>query len=1458
MNKKLLVILVIVTAILMTGAWVLAAKRSPTGTEAIKLAPENVKRVEAPAKASAAGKFTHQQNATSMPEAPVIEKQTTNRLPGVKGRAALPVEGLLTEKPAKAPDVCDFMGEEAWYNPGWLWGDEYICNFQDPAFGYPLCQETDVFPMEVTGIFWELYVDVAIEVDWQGFVYANIGTDCPYPGDVICSTLVTHEVLDAGFHYLSADLILPCCVYEPYFAGIYLATDVTENGATHIWGTDGLLCQGYYQYDGYGWEDLVDIYGMDGMPFVNSYGYVRDQNECVEESVCCQFTDHCESLTPTDCIVAGGTPCPFNDARYQCIDDVCRLPWMGDTCGVTSVVPPVVQVLAGGTANFTANVYFQGNQTSCFLTVTPDPACPSCVTTITPNPVDTPATSATISIQTDASTPAGDYVFDVNGAKVSATVRVVEPNPNCELYRDDEGFAWFFGSWSLGDQQAIYCDPEAQCAGCGGNVYPFKLNDVKLMLYNPDAASYTDVVIHLYGSSGDPCDGPQAEIYSFPIDNITTFLDWVVVSFPEQVCVDGPFFLALEYSYDPDPARIPSLVWTNQDYLDVCTQWVFYTGAWIEWNNMWTSPIGYMSLRATGTCQGICPVECYLQQDPGVISSYFGSFAQGDVIAKYFDPELYCEDPVYPLKIHDVDFMLYDFGGAGTVDIIVDIDMVCHDSCDGPGTPIYRSEPFTITTFYPNMAHIDLNDVVCVNEPFFITLEYASGLPDATPSFLWSDETYPCDSCHAWLYWASGGYPFWIEWHDFWAPPAGGCPIIRVSAATNHSDCLQEPCDTTQNFLADHGDAYGPWSLPSTSGRNYPNQRFNLPADFGGRLDSVGFSFYNLMGDPNPTIYIWTTDGAGHPWDNNPPYQALAEFPITTAQVQPFPALTWVSTWQRGLKFDPEAEFFAGYSFDFESGDALALLSDNYDDPLNTSTRAGFYWPDDVPPEWLNVYESYGIYMSFLVEAAICPEAPPAPTFTLGVTPNLLYVTPGDPPVHYTADVGQVLGYSQPVTLDLASVSPPPASGTITATFTPNGMACPYSSDVEVTADAWVPYGVYALTIRGTGAKDIERTKIVNLIVQPPFDERDVAFYHGSQKATNFGAVGDDAAHDNFLWYGRESQLFDGSFIIATTDPDHMAFDMYDCVHWGWTPTEHESCWYDPDYNANICYGHFFTTPDIISCERDSVFIVGIMDSCIGFSIKIKVYYNPTDTPIVGMYPVLYEDWDVGTGTYSAYNNWVDMDPAHNLIWQYEAAQPDTVFGMMKAPFYDDTMYNMVAVRNPQYVWPNSGFCSDWGLDSLYYLISRPGFFPAEAPDTDFSIMMTAPPIDLLPGEKHIEVWIDFGRSLSDGTWKSWWHRVLRYAGFYRGDVNASDSLEMPTLDATDLVYLINYLFRNGPAPKPYKDQADVNADRRVDVRDIVYLINSVFIGGPPPRDYVRFIPQMWDRPSLFWNPNWK
>lgn len=62
------------------------------------------------------------------------------------------------------------------------------------------------------------------------------------------------------------------------------------------------------------------------------------------------------------------------------------------------------------------------------------------------------------------------------------------------------------------------------------------------------------------------------------------------------------------------------------------------------------------------------------------------------------------------------------------------------------------------------------------------------------------------------------------------------------------------------------------------------------------------------------------------------------------------------------------------------------------------------------------------------------------------------------------------------------------------------------------------------------------------------------------------------------------------------------------------------------------------------------------------------------------------------------------------------------------------------------------------------------------------------------------------------------------------GDANGSGNA--PNL--SDIVYIINYLFEDGPIPSP-ECRGDVNADGSITFPDIVYLINRVFKEGPAP-----------------------
>lgn len=53
-------------------------------------------------------------------------------------------------------------------------------------------------------------------------------------------------------------------------------------------------------------------------------------------------------------------------------------------------------------------------------------------------------------------------------------------------------------------------------------------------------------------------------------------------------------------------------------------------------------------------------------------------------------------------------------------------------------------------------------------------------------------------------------------------------------------------------------------------------------------------------------------------------------------------------------------------------------------------------------------------------------------------------------------------------------------------------------------------------------------------------------------------------------------------------------------------------------------------------------------------------------------------------------------------------------------------------------------------------------------------------------------------------------------------------------IDLGDMVYLVNYLYRDGPAPEPSR-AGDASCDGMVDLGDVIYLANYLFKGGPPP-----------------------
>lgn len=76
------------------------------------------------------------------------------------------------------------------------------------------------------------------------------------------------------------------------------------------------------------------------------------------------------------------------------------------------------------------------------------------------------------------------------------------------------------------------------------------------------------------------------------------------------------------------------------------------------------------------------------------------------------------------------------------------------------------------------------------------------------------------------------------------------------------------------------------------------------------------------------------------------------------------------------------------------------------------------------------------------------------------------------------------------------------------------------------------------------------------------------------------------------------------------------------------------------------------------------------------------------------------------------------------------------------------------------------------------------------------------------------------------------------------GDVNLSGSLT-----SSDIIALVNFVFKGGDTPQPCQAAGDVNCDGQVTSSDIIYMVNFVFKGGPDPCDVCTLIPDTWTCP---------
>jgi hypothetical protein len=85
----------------------------------------------------------------------------------------------------------------------------------------------------------------------------------------------------------------------------------------------------------------------------------------------------------------------------------------------------------------------------------------------------------------------------------------------------------------------------------------------------------------------------------------------------------------------------------------------------------------------------------------------------------------------------------------------------------------------------------------------------------------------------------------------------------------------------------------------------------------------------------------------------------------------------------------------------------------------------------------------------------------------------------------------------------------------------------------------------------------------------------------------------------------------------------------------------------------------------------------------------------------------------------------------------------------------------------------------------------------------------------------------------TEGTWSTQTFKFY-VPSCLTGDINGDTQANV-----SDVIYLINYLFKGGSSPDPIWGCGDMQCDGNVNIQDAIYLINYLFKGGPvPPQCY--------------------
>ncbi len=427
---------------------------------------------------------------------------------------------------------------------------------------------------------------------------------------------------------------------------------------------------------------------------------------------------------------------------------------------------------------------------------------------------------------------AAAIVLLVTGSVSSAPIVSLNTDAPCRMTNVTSTTSWSFqAGFVSGEGIYTFFNPSEDC---GTAAYPYEVLSFQFMMGG--AASQVIVDIVAYDAiSSDSCLGPGAELFRTSIqvrgNNSTPQLYNFL---PGALCVDGPFFMGLEFQHSglPGPARqtvspplanrCENYILTGGSFIDAINfGFAYYPAFWIDGQTglcrvpgACCDPFGTCSISTQAECAAeggtymgdntdcdpnpCTPVySCVMTNTTGDNSWVFLSgFVAGEGLYTFYNPAVDCGSSPYPFELGGFRFMFGGNTATQDVDIVVYDIIPAGDSCDGPGVELFRfTTSATGNDSVPSQFQFS-DGQCCVDQPFFIGLEFHhSGAPG--PGRELNSPT--AGACENWIRTQPSGVCYdaavlgMTKYPAFWVyGEAGqcqvGCCVGRVGDSNNSGD----------------------------------------------------------------------------------------------------------------------------------------------------------------------------------------------------------------------------------------------------------------------------------------------------------------------------------------------------------------------------------------------------------------------------------------------------------------------------------------------------------------------------------------------------------------------------------------------------------------------------------------------------------------------------------------------